>query len=80
MNLFVFLAVVGSGDSSCSITAVRVCKQYPKEGKCSIEMILGMKEMVEQLLNYNRYINQCLPMKIIFYRDGKYFCFENIFF
>jgi hypothetical protein len=77
--IFCFSAVVGSGDSSCSTTAVRVSRQYPKEGKCSIEMIIGMKEMVEQLLNYNRYINQCLPTKIIFYRDGKYFYLKIIF-
>jgi len=34
-------------------------------------MIIGMKEMVEQLLEYNRQMNQRLPTKIIFYRDGK---------
>ncbi len=75
VNLLFFSAVVGSGDSSCSTTAVRVCKQYPKEGKCSIEMIIGMQEMVEQLLNYNRKMNQYLPTKIIFYRDGKFCSF-----
>ncbi|CAF0953109.1 unnamed protein product [Adineta ricciae] len=63
-------AVVGSGDSLCSTTAVRVCKQYPKEGKCSIETILGLTEMVEQLLNYNQKANKVLPNKVVFYRDG----------
>ncbi|CAF0853236.1 unnamed protein product [Rotaria sordida] len=62
--------VVGSGDSSCSRTAARICKQYPKHGKCSMETILGMAEMVEQLLNYNRQLNGVLPNKIVFYRDG----------
>ncbi|CAF4634199.1 unnamed protein product, partial [Rotaria magnacalcarata] len=32
-------AVVGSGDSICSTSAVRVCKQWPKTGKCAIEAI-----------------------------------------
>ncbi|CAF1251060.1 unnamed protein product [Adineta steineri] len=63
-------AVVGSGDSLCSTTAVRVCRQYPKEGKCSIETILGLKDMVEQLLYYNVQANKVLPNKIVFYRDG----------
>ncbi len=65
-------AVVGSGDSLCSTTAVRVCQQYPKEGKCSIETILGLTVMVEQLLDYNRQANKVLPNKIVFYRDGKF--------
>jgi hypothetical protein len=72
---FVFLcfsAVAGSGDSLCSTTAVRVCQQYPKEGKCSIETILGLTVMVEQLLEYNRQANKVLPNKIVFYRDGKF--------
>jgi hypothetical protein len=75
-----FLAIVGSGDSACSRTAVRICKQYPKQGKCSLETIVGMKEMVEQLLGYNYQVNQRLPTKIIFYRDGKLtfvFIFDN---
>ncbi|CAF4588441.1 unnamed protein product, partial [Rotaria sp. Silwood2] len=67
--LFV-LAVVGSGDSLCSTTAVRVCQQYPKEGKCSIETIVGMADMVEQLLDYYRQANKVLPNKVVFYRDG----------
>ncbi|CAF4261244.1 unnamed protein product [Rotaria sp. Silwood2] len=63
-------AVVGSGDSLCSTTAVRVCQQYPKEGKCSIETIVGMADMVEQLLDYYRQANKVLPNKVVFYRDG----------
>ncbi|CAF2754230.1 unnamed protein product [Rotaria sp. Silwood2] len=63
-------AVVGSGDSLRSTTAVRVCQQYPKEGKCSIETIVGMTDMGEQLLDYNRQANKVLPNKIVFYRDG----------
>jgi hypothetical protein len=76
-----FIAVVASGNSSCSITAVRVCKQYPKLGKCSIETILGMTEMIEQLLDYNCQINRRLPTKIIFYRDGNvvFFIFDKVF-
>ncbi|CAF2716662.1 unnamed protein product [Rotaria sp. Silwood2] len=62
--------VVGSGDSLCSTTAVRVCQQYPKEGKCSIETIVGMADMVEQLLDYYRQANKVLPNKVVFYRDG----------
>jgi hypothetical protein len=68
--VFFFIALVGSGDSLCSTTAVRVCQQYPKEGKCSIETILGLTEMSEQLLDYNRHANKVLPNKIVFYRDG----------
>ncbi|CAF2535436.1 unnamed protein product [Rotaria sp. Silwood2] len=63
-------AIVGSSDSSCSRTAVRVCKQYPKQGKCSIETIHGMTEMIKQLLDYYRQVNRFLPSKIVFYRDG----------
>ncbi|CAF1170862.1 unnamed protein product [Adineta ricciae] len=37
-------SMVGSGNSSCSTTAVRVCKRYPKQGKCSIETILGVDD------------------------------------
>ncbi|CAF3907844.1 unnamed protein product [Rotaria sordida] len=69
LTVFV-LAVVGSGDSLCSTTAVRVCQQYPKEGKCSIETIVGMTDMVEQLIDYYRQANKVLPNKIVFYRDG----------
>ena len=70
MKIYFLSAVVGSGDSLCSITAARVCQQYPKQGKCSIETILGLKEMVSDLLDYYRLNNQILPNKIVFYRDG----------
>ncbi|CAF3412997.1 unnamed protein product [Rotaria socialis] len=62
--------VVGSCDSLCSTTAVRVCQQFPKEGKCSIETIIGMTDMVEQLLDNYRQLNKILPNKVVFYRDG----------
>ena len=65
------LVVVGSCDSLCSTTAVRVCQQFPKEGKCSIETIIGMADMVEELLNNYRHANRILPTKVVFYRDGK---------
>jgi hypothetical protein len=45
-----------------------------------LETIVGMREMVEQLLVYNYQVNQRLPTKIIFYRDGKLtfvFIFDN---
>ncbi|CAF1492555.1 unnamed protein product [Rotaria sp. Silwood1] len=63
-------AVVGSCDSLCSTTAVRVCQQFPKEGKCSIETIIGMTDMVEELLDNYCQVNKILPNKIVFYRDG----------
>ncbi|CAF1244396.1 unnamed protein product [Rotaria sordida] len=46
-------AIVGSGNDSCSTTAARVCKQYPKGDFSSIETIAGMTKMIEQLLDYN---------------------------
>ncbi|CAF3544099.1 unnamed protein product [Rotaria sp. Silwood2] len=63
-------AVVASGNSQCSMTATRICQQYPKQGKCSLEIIIGMEEMVVQLLKYNQEVNKRLPTKVIFYRDG----------
>lgn len=70
-EIIFFVAVVGSGDSLCSTIAVRVCQQYPREGKCSIETILGLTDMFAQLLDYYRLANKVLPNKIVFYRDGK---------
>lgn len=64
-------AVVGSGDSVCSTSAVRVCKQWPKTGKCAIEAIVELKQMVAELLEYYQGGNNRLPNKIVFYRDGK---------
>jgi hypothetical protein len=66
-------AVVGSGDSVCSTSAVRVCKQWPKNGKCAIEAIVDLQQMVTELLEYYREGNDRLPNKIVFYRDGKLF-------
>jgi hypothetical protein len=64
-------AVVGSGDSLCSTSAVRVCKQWPRSGKCAIEAIVDLQQMVTELLEYYREWNNRLPNKIVFYRDGK---------
>ena len=66
-------AVVGSGDALCSTSAVRVCKQWPRSGKCSIEAIVELQQMVAELLEYYREGNGRLPTKIVFYRDGKSF-------
>jgi hypothetical protein len=75
----VYLAVVGSGNASCSTTAARVCKQYSKQDICFVETIVGMTEMIEQLLDYNHQVNQRLPNRIVFYRDGKIFVFFYTF-
>ncbi len=64
-------AVVGSGDSVCSTSAVRVCKQWPRSGKCAIEAIVDLQQMVRELLEYYQAGNNRLPNKIVFYRDGK---------
>ncbi|CAF3522455.1 unnamed protein product [Rotaria sordida] len=63
-------AVVGSGDAVCSTSAVRICKQWPRNGKCAIEAIVELKQMVTELLEYYREANSRLPNKIVFYRDG----------
>ena len=63
-------AVVGSGDSVCSTSAVRICKQWPRNGKCAIEAIVDLQQMVRELLEYYREANGRLPNKIVFYRDG----------
>lgn len=64
-------AVVGSGDSVCSTSAVRVCKQWPRSGKCAIEAIVELQQMVRELLEYYQAGSGRLPNKIVFYRDGK---------
>jgi eukaryotic translation initiation factor 2C len=64
-------AVVGSGDALCSTSAVRVCKQWPRNGKCAVEAIIDLQQMVTELLEYYREWNKRLPNKIVFYRDGK---------
>ncbi|CAF1253033.1 unnamed protein product [Didymodactylos carnosus] len=63
-------AVVGSGDSICSTSAVRVSKQWPKSGKCAIEAIVDIENMVYELLEYYVQWNSKLPNKVVFYRDG----------
>jgi eukaryotic translation initiation factor 2C len=64
-------AVVGSGDALCSTSAVRICKQWPRNGKCAIEAVVDLQQMVTELLEYYREANDRLPNKIVFYRDGK---------
>ena len=64
-------AVVGSGDAICSTSAVRICKQWPRNGKCAIEAIVDLRQMVSELLEYYQECNKRLPNKIVFYRDGK---------
>ncbi|CAF0780555.1 unnamed protein product [Adineta steineri] len=63
-------AVVGSGDALCSTSAVRICKQWPRNGKCAIEAVVDLQQMVTELLEYYREANNRLPNKIVFYRDG----------
>ncbi|CAF4872522.1 unnamed protein product [Rotaria sp. Silwood1] len=64
-------AVVGSRDLTNNLYAARVCEQYPKKGRCSLEIIKELDTMVIDLLRV--FANSCgdrLPNKIIFYRDG----------
>ncbi|CAF4901039.1 unnamed protein product, partial [Rotaria sp. Silwood2] len=43
-------AVVGSRDLTNSLYAARICEQYPKKGRCSIEIIKELDTMVIDLL------------------------------
>ncbi|CAF2681440.1 unnamed protein product [Rotaria sp. Silwood2] len=64
-------AVVGSRDLTNSLYAARLCEQYPKKGRCSLEIIKELDTMVIDLLRV--FANSCgdrLPNKIVFYRDG----------
>ncbi|CAF4025256.1 unnamed protein product [Rotaria sp. Silwood2] len=64
-------AVVGSRDLTNSLYAARICEQYPKKGRCSIEIIKELDTMVIDLLRV--FADSCgdrLPNKIVFYRDG----------
>lgn len=64
-------AVVGSRDLTNTLYAARICEQYPKRGRCSIEIIKELDRMVVELLRL--FANSCgnrLPTKIVFYRDG----------
>ncbi|CAF3601442.1 unnamed protein product [Rotaria sp. Silwood1] len=64
-------AIVGSCDPTCSRYAVRLCEQYPKKDRCSIEIIKEMDKMVIDLLRvYARSCGNTLPNRIVFYRDG----------
>ncbi|CAF1254023.1 unnamed protein product [Rotaria sordida] len=64
-------AIVGSCDPTCSRYAARLCEQYPKKNRCSIEIIKDMDKMVIDLLRvYARSCGNTLPNRIIFYRDG----------
>lgn len=45
--------------------------EYPKSGRCSMEIIKNLDEMVISLLKlFARSCGNRLPNKIIFYRDG----------
>ncbi|CAF3650729.1 unnamed protein product [Rotaria sordida] len=64
-------AVVGSRDLTNSLYAARLCEQYPKKGRCSLEIIKELDKMVIDLLQV--FADSCgdrLPNKIVFYRDG----------
>ena len=50
------------------ITVVSI--EYPKKGRCSIEIIKDLDKMVEDLLRVFGGTCKMLPNKIIFYRDG----------
>ncbi|CAF1310401.1 unnamed protein product, partial [Adineta ricciae] len=64
-------AVVGSRDATNSLYAARLCEQYPKKGRCSVEIIKELGSMVTQLLQlFADAHGGCLPNKIVFYRDG----------
>ncbi|CAF3752243.1 unnamed protein product [Rotaria sordida] len=64
-------AVVASREPTSSLYAARLCEQYPKKGRCSIEIIKELDKMVEDLLRvFARTCNGHLPNKIVFYRDG----------
>ncbi|CAF4325858.1 unnamed protein product, partial [Rotaria sp. Silwood2] len=64
-------AILGSCDPSCSRYAARLCEQYPKKDRCSIEIIKEMDKMIIDLLKvYARSCGNTLPNRIVFYRDG----------
>ncbi|UJR13192.1 hypothetical protein I4U23_000214 [Adineta vaga] len=64
-------AVVASRDPSNTLYAARLCEQYPKKGRCSVEIIKELDRMVTDLLHvFARTCGGRLPNKIIFYRDG----------
>ncbi|CAF3078686.1 unnamed protein product, partial [Rotaria sp. Silwood2] len=64
-------AVVGSRDPTNTLYAARLCEQYPKKGRCSVEIIKELDRMVADLLEvFARTCGGRLPNKIVFYRDG----------
>jgi len=64
-------AVVGSRDLTNSLYAARLCEQYPKAGRCSMEIIKDLDKMIVDLLQlFARSCGNRLPNKIVFYRDG----------
>ncbi|CAF0973268.1 unnamed protein product [Adineta steineri] len=64
-------AVVGSRDPTNSLYAARLCEQYPKLGRCSMEIIKDLDAMIIDLLQvFARSCANRLPNKIVFYRDG----------
>ncbi|CAF1174819.1 unnamed protein product [Rotaria sordida] len=64
-------AVVGSRDPTNSLYAARLCEQYPKLGRCSMEIIKDLDKMLVELLQlFARSCGNRLPNKIVFYRDG----------
>ncbi|CAF4038167.1 unnamed protein product [Rotaria magnacalcarata] len=64
-------AVVGSRDLTNSRYAARLCEQYPKKGRCSLEIIKELDTMVADLLHvFAKSCGNRLPNKIVFYRDG----------
>ncbi|CAF1024442.1 unnamed protein product [Rotaria sp. Silwood1] len=64
-------AVVASRDPTNSLYAARLCEQYPKKGRCSMEIIKELDQMVADLIRvFARTCGGRLPNKIVFYRDG----------
>ncbi|CAF1041399.1 unnamed protein product [Rotaria sordida] len=64
-------AVVASRDPTNTLYAARLCEQYPKKGRCSMEIIKELDQMVADLLRvFARTCGGRLPNKIVFYRDG----------
>ncbi|CAF1269422.1 unnamed protein product, partial [Didymodactylos carnosus] len=64
-------AVVASRDTTGSLYAARLCEQYPKNERCSLEIIKELEKMVVDLLRvFQSSCNNRLPTKIVFYRDG----------
>ncbi|CAM4809194.1 unnamed protein product [Rotaria magnacalcarata] len=64
-------SVVASRDPTNTLYAARICEQYPRKGRCSVEIIKELDRMVVDLLQvFSRTCDGRLPNKIVFYRDG----------